>query len=282
MEVFKEINALRQALNHSRSKSLKIGLVPTMGALHEGHASLINQSINETDITVCSLFVNPIQFNNPDDLNTYPRDLERDIDFLEKLGCHILFHPSTAEMYPQPSVVKFSFGSLEQSMEGAFREGHFGGVALVVSKLLNIVKPDKAYFGQKDLQQYIIIQKIVQDLNIDVDLVCAPIIREESGLAISSRNERLTQPQRDVAANLYKALQLGRELLMNNHDISSIKQEISHFLAQWPDICLEYFEVVSQSTLEKIDNTKSMDDVALCIAAYVGSVRLIDNIIYQK
>lgn len=282
MKVFQEINPLKDELNHHRSKSLKIGLVPTMGALHEGHASLINLSMKQTDITVCSLFVNPIQFNNSGDLDTYPRDLRKDMDFLEQLGCHILFHPPVREMYPQPPAIKFAFGDMEKSMEGAFREGHFNGVALVVSKLFNVVKPDKAYFGQKDLQQYVIVEKMVNDLNIDLDLICAPIVREKSGLAISSRNRRLSEKQKEVAANLYKGLQLGQELLMANHDISSVKQQVSDFISQWQDICLEYFEIVNRSTLKNIDHIKHGGEIALCIAAYVSSVRLIDNIILKK
>ena len=282
MKVFREINPLKDELNHNRSKSLKIGLVPTMGALHKGHASLIERSMNETDITVCSLFVNPIQFNNASDLDTYPRDLNKDINFLEKLGCHILFNPSESEMYPQPPVVKFDFGDIEKSMEGTFRQGHFSGVALVVSKLFNIVNPDKAYFGQKDLQQFVVVENIVKDLNMDLELICVPIVREQSGLAISSRNQRLSEKQRVVASNLYKALQLGRELLASNHDISSAKKEISNFISRWQDICLEYFEIVNSRTLKTVDYIEPDEEIALCIAAYVGSVRLIDNIIFKK
>lgn len=282
MKVFEEISPLKDELNHNRSKSLKIGLVPTMGALHKGHASLINQSMKETDVTVCSLFVNPIQFNNSSDLDTYPRDLKKDVDFLEGLGCHILFHPAVKEMYPDPPAVKFGFGEMEKSMEGAFRQGHFSGVALVVSKLFNVVRPDKAYFGQKDLQQYAIVEKMTKDLNIDLDLICAPIIREKSGLAISSRNQRLNGQQKEVAANLYKALLLGQELLIADHDISSAKQGVSDFISQWQDICLEYFEIVNRRTLKTVEYVGKEEEVALCIAAYVGPVRLIDNIIFKK
>ncbi|MCG8318604.1 MAG: pantoate--beta-alanine ligase [Cytophagales bacterium] len=282
MKVFHKINPLKDVLNHHRSNSLKIGLVPTMGALHKGHASLINRSMNETDVTVCSLFVNPIQFNNTRDLDTYPRTLEKDIHFLEKLGCHILFNPSVQEMYPYPPVVEFGFGEMEKSMEGAFREGHFSGVALVVAKLFNLVKPHKAYFGQKDLQQFVIVEKMVKDMNIDLELVCAPIIREESGLAVSSRNQRLSEAQKALAANLYKALQLGQQLLAENHDISSVKREVSNFLSQWQDICPEYFEIVNTCTLKTVDYMEDGKEVALCIAAYIGSVRLIDNIIFKK
>ena len=282
MKVFDKIKPLKAALSHSRGNSQKIGLVPTMGALHKGHASLIKQSINETDVTVCSLFVNPIQFNNSNDLEAYPRDLEKDIKFLENLGCHILFHPSVEEMYPQPPVVKFGFGDIEQLMEGAFRHGHFSGMALVVTKLFNLVRPDKAYFGQKDLQQFIIIEKVVNDMNIDLELVCAPTIREESGLAVSSRNQRLDQPQKALAANLYKALQLGKDMLAENHDISSAKKEVSNFISQWQDICLEYFEIVDKRTLKTIDYMENGKEAALCIAARVGSVRLIDNVLFKK
>lgn len=282
MKVFHKINPLKDALNHHRSNSRKIGLVPTMGALHKGHASLINRSMNETDVTVCSLFVNPIQFNNTRDLDTYPRTLKKDIHFLEKLGCHILFNPSVQEMYPYPPVVEFGFGEMEKSMEGAFREGHFSGVALVVAKLFNLVKPHKAYFGQKDLQQFVIVEKMVKDMNIDLELICAPIIREESGLAVSSRNQRLSEAQKALAANLYKALQLGQQLLAENHDISSVKREVSNFLSQWQDICPEYFEIVNTCTLKTVDYMEDGKEVALCIAAYIGSVRLIDNVIFKK
>lgn len=282
MKVFRKINSLKKALNQIKSESKTIGLVPTMGALHSGHSSLINHAIKDNDIVVCSIFVNPIQFNNPSDLEAYPKDLEKDLELLEKLGCHIVFLPEAIEMYPSPTNLQINFGYLEKPMEGAFRKGHFNGVGVVVSKLFNIVAPHKAYFGQKDLQQCLIIQNLVDELNFDIQLVCVPIVRENNGLAISSRNQRLTAAQIDIASNLYKTLRLGESLLRKDDDVAKVKKELNNYLQQWPEINLEYIEVVNKDTLQCIKDFEWSQEIALCIAAFIGKVRLIDNIILKK
>ncbi|MDN5203962.1 pantoate--beta-alanine ligase [Fulvivirgaceae bacterium BMA10] len=277
MEVFDKIKDVKRVLKEHKNQGKTIGLVPTMGALHGGHMSLMDASLNENDITVCSIFVNPIQFNNNQDLIKYPRDFERDRNMLEDRGCDILFSPENDEIYPIIPIVKMSFGQLEKTMEGAFREGHFNGVGTVVSKLFNIIEPDRAYFGQKDLQQFLIIQQLVSDLNFNTELRCIPIARESDGLAISSRNIRLTEDERALAHNLYKALELGKEILLLNSGIEKTKNEVFRFLAQWEQISLEYFEVVNGRTLDPIAKIDQSESVALCIAAYVGQIRLIDN-----
>ncbi len=282
MQIFTEITTLQSELEKYRLKDLKVGLVPTMGALHNGHATLIKSAVQETDISVCTIFVNPIQFDNSSDLENYPSTLDDDIKILESLGCDLLFLPSAKEMYPAEPTILFNFGELENAMEGAFRKGHFNGVGIVVTKFFNIVKPNKAYFGQKDLQQFLIIEALVRDLNIDIELVCVPIVREESGLAISSRNQRLSAKEKEIACQIYSALELGRELLLSGRDISAAKREIHNFLGKWQEICPEYVEVVNRTTLKPKERIDANDEVAICIAAYLGKVRLIDNLIFKK
>ncbi|MTI37996.1 pantoate--beta-alanine ligase, partial [Fulvivirga lutimaris] len=192
MQIFRDISSLQLSLNELKLERKTIGLVPTMGALHDGHAALLKASLAENDVTVCSIFVNPTQFNNDEDLKNYPRTYEEDIEFLKSFECDIVFNPSAEEMYPKSPSLKFNFADLEQSMEGSYRPGHFNGVAIVVSKLFNIVNPDRAYFGQKDLQQYRIISQLVEDLSYNIELRQIPIKRDENGLALSSRNKRLS------------------------------------------------------------------------------------------
>ncbi|MFN3315568.1 MAG: pantoate--beta-alanine ligase, partial [Raineya sp.] len=244
-----------------------------------GHLELVKRAKTENDCVVCSIYVNPTQFNNAEDLAKYPRILEADKALLESIACDILFAPSDAEMYPQSSLTKFHFGSLEEVMEGKFRSGHFNGVATIVSKLFHCVMPDKAYFGQKDLQQYLIIKRLVADLSFPLELVCCPIVRESNGLAMSSRNRRLSQDQQAVASHLFKALQMAESLLANT-PLEQIKEAVKNYLKQFPEIELEYFEIADGETLQLLDAI-SHKPVALCIAAFVGGVRLIDNILIQ-
>ena len=281
-KVLHHIESLRVELAEVRRKGDKIGLVPTMGALHQGHAQLIKEALKDNDLVVVSIFVNPAQFNNPEDLIKYPRDVENDLRLLEKLGCHLAFVPEVAEMYPTAPMIKIGFGPLESTMEGAFREGHFQGVGLVVAKLFNIVHPHRAYFGQKDLQQFTIIQALVDGLNFDLELKCIPIVRESGGLAISSRNQRLTSEEKLVANNLYKSLLMAEKWLKEGMVMQHIRKKIIAYLGQWQEICLEYIELVQQQNLESRDNIKEEGPFALCIAAQVGEVRLIDNIIFNK
>ncbi|WP_210489857.1 pantoate--beta-alanine ligase [Rufibacter aurantiacus] len=272
------LSDIRQHTEMLRQQGQRIGFVPTMGALHEGHLSLIRAAKSQNDITVCSVFVNPVQFNNAEDYRLYPRLLEADAQMLNQEGCDVLFAPTAEEMYRQKARLSFDFGELEQVMEGAHRPGHFNGVATVVSKLFHLVKPHQAFFGQKDLQQFAIIQQLVLDLSFDLELVCFPIIREEDGLAMSSRNRRLTPEQRAVAPHLYEALQLLQTQLQSK-PVAEAKKETEAFLASFPEIRLEYLEVVHAQTLQPVEEISAGVPVALCLAAFLGEVRLIDNML---
>ncbi|ALJ01309.1 pantoate--beta-alanine ligase [Rufibacter tibetensis] len=272
------LSDIRQHTELLRQQGQRIGFVPTMGALHEGHLSLLRAAKNQNDITVCSVFVNPAQFNNPDDYRLYPRLLEKDAQMLAQEGCDILFSPLAEEMYKQKARLSFDFGELEQVMEGAHRPGHFNGVATVVSKLFHLVKPHQAFFGQKDLQQFAIIQQLVLDLSFDLELICYPIIREEDGLAMSSRNRRLAPEQREVAPRLYQALELLREKLQTM-PVAQAKKEAEAFLHRFPQIRVEYLEVVHAQTLQPLEEVSGNMPVAICLAAFLGDVRLIDNLL---
>lgn len=277
MQVFFEIKTLQEYLQNQRKLGKSVGFVPTMGALHQGHLSLIETAKNQNDIVVCSIFVNPTQFNNPHDLAVYPRTLEADCQMLEEANCDIVFAPSAAEMYPSLPTLKFDFGTLENVMEGKFRPGHFNGVGIVVSKLFNIVQPNKAYFGQKDLQQCAVINCLVKDLSFSLDLVICPTQREKDGLAMSSRNRNLSEEQRVIAPEIYKSLTAAFELL--KHQSSTVvKQFVKEYFEVIEDIELEYFEISDFDTLLPIEEL-SVGKTALCIAAFMGKTRLIDNII---
>ncbi len=277
MQVFFEIQALQTYLNKERLQAKTIGFVPTMGALHEGHLSLIQTAKSQNDITVCSIFVNPTQFNNPDDLAVYPRTLEADCQLLEQVQCDVVFAPSAAEMYPSLPNLKFNFGILETVMEGKFRPGHFNGVGIVVAKLFNIVQPTKAYFGQKDLQQCAVINCLVRDLSFSLDLVICPTQREQDGLAMSSRNRNLSSEQRALAPAIYKALQQASQQL-RTQPAQVVKKAIDDYFASTDGIELEYFEISDFETLLPVEEL-SEGKTALCIAAYLGKTRLIDNVI---
>lgn len=279
MQVFYTIRDAQKHLQAIRLQQRSIGFVPTMGALHQGHLELVKRAKSENDCVVCSVYVNPTQFNNAEDLAKYPRILEADRALLESIGCDVLFAPKDAEMYPQPSVIRFHFGNLEEVMEGKFRAGHFSGVATIVSKLFHCILPDRAYFGQKDLQQCLIIKRLVEDLFFPLQLVICPIVREANGLAMSSRNRRLSQEDQEIAANLFKALQMAESLLPST-PFEQIKEEVASYLGQFP-IELEYFEIADAETLQPI-NTHANRPIALCIAAFVAGVRLIDNILLKN
>lgn len=277
MQVFTEVAPLVKYLQFERSNNRSIGLVPTMGALHAGHSSLISESIKNNDITVCSIYVNPTQFNRQSDLDNYPRKIKEDILFLEKNGCDVLFAPADKEMYEKNPVLKFNFGYLEQSMEGKFREGHFNGVGVIVSKLFNIVRPERAYFGQKDIQQYFVIKQLVKDLSYQIELVKVPTVREPDGLALSSRNIRLSPKHRQKAPLIYKSLLEAGQMLKQGNSIEEVNKKIRELFSRENDFQLEYFEVVDQESLEVLQNKPTGKEVVLCIAVYLGEIRLIDN-----
>lgn len=277
MQIFKEIAPLKAFLRAKRAEGKSIGLVPTMGALHDGHLKLISASKTANDITVCSIFVNPTQFNNAADLQKYPRTLDKDTNLLEKVECDAVFSPEPTEIYPEETVVRFDFGALDKVMEGRFRPGHFSGVALIVSKLFHIVGPDNAYFGQKDWQQFVIISHLVKELNFDLTLEVVPTHREPDGLAMSSRNTRLTQSERAEAVVFFNALSYAKSALKNGADVEDVSKKVREMVEKKDFITLEYFEIADSKNLNIIDNVKAADRPIMCIAGFVGDVRLIDN-----
>lgn len=280
MFLFHTIKALRDYLYHQRQAGKSVGFVPTMGALHTGHLSLISASKAANDLTICSIFVNPIQFNNPDDLSRYPRTLTADCTLLEGAGCDAVFAPSADEMYPDTPALKFNFGDLERVMEGQFRPGHFNGVAIVVSKLFNMVQPDRTYFGQKDLQQVAVVRRMMLDLGFQIELCPQPTLRETDGLAMSSRNRNLTDEERPVAAHIFKVLTLAKEAILAGQSPAEARQLAYAHFAQEPAFRLEYFEIVNAHSLQTVETTQPHNQTALCVAAYLGKVRLIDNFVF--
>lgn len=276
MLVFKSVSALVGHFKNEKLKSHSVGFVPTMGALHSGHISLLHAAREENDVVIVSIFVNPLQFNNQNDLEFYPRPLNDDIALLEKNKCDILFLPSAEEIFSCKPLLKLDFGNLDTVLEGKHRPGHFNGVGIIVSKLFNIVQPDKAYFGQKDLQQFLIVQQLVNDLSFQIKLERCPIIRENDGLALSSRNLRIPSPLREKASVIYKSLCLA-EGLLNSKPIPEIEKEIDIFFKNYPEIQLEYFKIVDSDSLKEVYSIQDRKEVALCIAAVLGGIRLIDN-----
>lgn len=278
MRTFKNIADLKSFLEKSRKEGRSIGFVPTMGALHAGHISLIERARNDNDLIVCSIFVNPTQFNDRSDLDKYPRTPEADMAMLEKAGCDVVFMPSENEMYPEPDNRKFDFGELERVMEGAHRPGHFNGVALIVSKLFSAVEPDKAYFGQKDFQQLAIVRRMTKQLDLNIDIIGCPIVREADGLAMSSRNVRLSAKERQEAVLIPQTLFKVKEMAAKN-SVKELKAFAEASIASNPDLKLDYFEISDVETLQPVDEIEPGKGAVACIAVKVGPVRLIDNII---
>lgn len=282
MEIFKHISPLQKKIQEYSRQGASIGFVPTMGALHPGHQSLVQQSKKQDDITVVSIFVNPDQFNDRNDFNNYPKTLENDLKMLRQVGCNIVFIPDEKEIYPQPDNRTFDFNGLDTIMEGKFRPGHFNGVAKIVVRLFDIVQPRRAYFGYKDFQQLVIIRHVINQLKISVEIVPCPIIREENGLAMSSRNLRLTGSERTLASNISKVLFHVRD---NHHQFASVravKEYVLHHLSDIHHIKMEYFEIVNEKTLQPVTSLKSPDPKIACIAAWIGKVRLIDNVNFNS
>lgn len=280
MQVFEKINHIRDFIQTHREKGETIGFVPTMGALHEAHLSLVDYAKQETDIVAVSVFVNPAQFNNPDDLQKYPRDMEGDIQKLKQREVDVVFAPSEQEMYPEKITKQYDFGHLDKVMEGKHRPGHFNGVAIIVHKLFTIINPDKAYFGNKDYQQLVIIQQLTRQENIPVEVVGCPIIRESDGLAMSSRNQRLSRQEREIAPVLYQTLKKAVEL-KNHKTIDDVKRFVSEAIKNTNAINLEYFEIADSNTLTSISEWSESDYPRGFIAAWLGDVRLIDNIAFN-
>ncbi|WP_224484129.1 pantoate--beta-alanine ligase [Robertkochia aurantiaca] len=279
MFVFKHKNDLISHLDKERSSGHSIALVPTMGALHEGHLSLIKRALSECDRAVVSIFVNPTQFDNPEDLEKYPQNLESDLASLQDLSDEIIvFTPSASEMYnTDVKAQAFDFDGLEHQMEGKFRKGHFDGVGTIVGKLLELIEPDRAFFGEKDFQQLQIIKKLVEKQQLPVTIVGCPISREENGLARSSRNERLSPEQRDQAAFIYKSLREAREKI-KTENADSVIDWIEKSFKSHPFLNLEYAEIADENTLKPVKELEKNKNYRLFIAVYANDVRLIDNI----
>ena len=280
MKVISTIGQLRECLAQHRSEGHSIGLVPTMGALHEGHASLVRRSVKENDVTVVSVFLNPTQFNDPKDLERYPRTLEADCRLLEECGADIAFAPSVKEIYPEPDTRQFSYPPTDAVMEGAMRPGHFNGVCQIVSKLFSYVEPDRAYFGEKDYQQIAVIRRMVDDLGFKLQIVPCPVVRQSDGLAMSSRNTLLSPEERKTAANIYRILNESRSLgltVKQTHDY--VVNEINSI----PALEVQYFSIVDGDTLADVTSWDDVPSIVGCITVFCGTkpIRLIDHIRYK-
>ena len=281
MRIVKTINELISLVNELKANNKTIGFVPTMGALHEGHLTLVRQCVAENEVCIVSVFVNPTQFNNKADLEKYPRNVEKDAQLLEEAGCAYVFAPSAEEMYSTDELentFEFDFGGMDRLMEGKFRPGHFNGVVQVVSKLFKLVQPDKAYFGKKDFQQLAIIHRMVRLMHFPVEIVDCPIVREASGLAMSSRNERLSAAERDTAANIYRILNESRNLT-DKMSPGELTQWVTDEVNNAGGLSVEYFDIADRETLITIDRWQP--ESIGCIAVFCGEVRLIDNIEYN-
>lgn len=282
MEILHTAAALQAYTETCRRAGQRIALVPTMGALHEGHLQLVRAAATACDVVIVSVFVNPTQFNNAEDFRLYPRLPEEDAALLEPAGCTVLFLPTVETMYPQPAVLRFDFGPLERVMEGAHRPGHFNGVATVVSKLFHLSRPHQAYFGQKDWQQVAVVRQLVADLSFDLELVSFPTVREADGLAMSSRNRRLSAAARAVAPRLHEALERAADLVRQGVQSPAEVQQaaVAHIAAELA-FQLEYFEVADAHTLQPLAEWQHGRPVVLCLAAYLDGVRLIDNVVIE-
>lgn len=281
MEIISTVAALREAVAKAKAESLTVGLVPTMGALHAGHLSLIERARKECGFVVVSVFVNPTQFNNPDDLRTYPRTVEADCAKLEEAGVDVAFIPSVDEIYPEPDTRVFDLGPVAEVMEGAMRPGHFNGVAQIVSKLFDYVQPDKAYFGEKDFQQIAVIRRMVEIEGFNVEVVPCPIKREADGLAMSSRNVRLTPEQRELAPVIHQVLTDNADMAKDGLDLQSLRDMVVEELNSYDGMEVEYYEIVDPITLQPLENWADAKNGAVgCITVWLGDVRLIDNIKY--
>ena len=284
MLIIRKVSELLDYVGERRQQNASIGLVPTMGALHKGHLSLVKRAVEENGAAIVSLFVNPTQFNNPDDLATYPREEERDFRLLAEAGAAAVFAPSVEEVYPdgagRAAEHVFDLGRAAEVMEGIHRPGHFQGVAQVVSRLFNLVRPDRAYFGEKDFQQIAVIRNMVRSERIDVDIVACPIVRDSDGLALSSRNALLDSAQRTLAPEIYRTLR-DSVPFSQTHTVEETRDYVTGRINSHDGLEVEYFEIVDARTLEAVDNWEESPWVVGCITVYCGKVRLIDNIAYR-
>ncbi|MBQ9641552.1 MAG: pantoate--beta-alanine ligase [Bacteroidaceae bacterium] len=282
MKIVNTVAELKASIAAFKQQNKTIGLVPTMGALHQGHASLVSRSVKENDVTVVSVFVNPTQFNDKNDLANYPRTLEADCQLLESLGATMVFAPTAEEIYPEPDTRQFSYPPTDTVMEGAFRPGHFNGVCQIVSKLFMFVEPDRGYFGEKDFQQIAVIRAMVKDLKFHLQIVPCPIVREADGLAMSSRNTLLTAQERQIAPAIYKALRRSVNL-QQTHTVEETKQAVINEINAVEGLEVQYYEIVDAETLVSITDWNQAEHVQGCITVFCGHtpIRLIDNINYK-
>ena len=281
MNVIQSIDELRALISKTKMAQESVGLVPTMGYLHDGHLTLVRACQEQNDLTVVSLFVNPLQFNNETDLDLYPSDIDRDIRLLEQAQVDVLFVPNHDQIYKKKPNVKISFGEIGQRLEGEFRPGHFDGVGVIVSKLFHLVSPDRAYFGLKDLQQFALIRQMVYDLSFPVEIIPVPTAREPNGLAMSSRNARLSESGKAIASNLHKGLTIAAKSLQEGLPVAQTKQQLIQYYQNIEGLQVEYASVNDPTTFREIETYSPDDDVAICVAAYVEGVRLIDNLYLQ-
>lgn len=282
MKIITSVKELEKCVERERLANKVIGLVPTMGALHAGHASLVERSVKENEITIVSVFVNPTQFNDINDLKNYPRTLEADCKMLEQLGVDYVFAPSVEEVYPEPDTRQFSYPPIDTVMEGARRPGHFNGVCQIVSKLFYMSRPDVAYFGEKDFQQVAVIRAMVADLKLPIKLVPCPIVREPSGLAMSSRNTLLTEDERETALHISKSLFESVDYA-KEHTVLETQENVIAKLNAIDGLEVEYFQIVNGITLQEVSSWEEAEDIVGCITVFCGArpVRLIDNIRYK-
>ena len=280
MKVVHTTNDLQGLLQNARNEGKSVGLIPTMGALHEGHASLVKRAVKENDVTVISIFVNPTQFNDLNDLKKYPRTLKADCRLLEQIGATIAFAPSVEDIYPQPDTRQFSFAPLDTVMEGPRRPGHFNGVAQIVSHLLELVKPERAYFGEKDFQQLAIIREMVRQMQLQVEIVGCSIVREVDGLALSSRNALLSPSERIQALVISQTLFASSDYA-KTHSLAQTKHYVEQCIKDAPGLELEYFEIVDALSMQTVGEWTETEKIQGCITVHCGSVRLIDNIAYK-
>ena len=278
MDVISQIEDLEAYVKGIKKAEKSSGFVPTMGALHQGHLSLMERSVKENDISMASIFVNPLQFNNSEDLAKYPKDLENDLEMLKSIGCDMVFTPDHQSFYKEKPQIKIQFGHLDKVLEGEFRPGHFNGVAIVVSRLLHLSQADNAYFGLKDLQQYYIIHRMCLDLGINTNIIPCEIIRERDGLAMSSRNRRLSSSERIKAATIYKALIEMKTLLKNGNSFQDARKKLETGNIIDPQIKIEYLELIKLPDFILNPDLNSKSEYAICIAAFLSEIRLIDNI----
>lgn len=282
MEIARTVNELQRLTGQARAAGKTIGLVPTMGALHAGHKSLVDRSVKENDFTVVSVFVNPTQFNNPDDLAKYPRKEEADVALLEAAGVHVVFIPSVSEVYGDaPDTRVFDLGPVAEVMEGAMRPGHFNGVAQIVSRLFRWTMPDRAYFGEKDFQQIAVIRRMAVIEGLDnIDIVACPIVREPDGLALSSRNVRLTEELRTIAPAIHRTLESSRDVRRDGASVEDTIRFVVDEVNSFPHLEVEYYSIVDPVTMQPVTDWAATGHPVGCITVYAGDVRLIDNITY--